>query len=84
LNYLFHRLRLMKRFGVLGNYLPAFGKIMGLMQYDLFHRYTVDVRILHRFGDDRLDNQDKYGLVAEIYQRIARKDILVIAAIFHD
>ncbi|OOR83031.1 [protein-PII] uridylyltransferase [Moraxella canis] len=90
LNYLFHRLRLMKRFGVLGNYLPAFGKIMGLMQYDLFHRYTVDahtlllVRILHRFGDDRVDNQDKYGLVTEVYQRIARKDILVIAAIFHD
>lgn len=90
LNYLFHRLRLMKRFGVLGNYLPAFGKIMGLMQYDLFHRYTVDahtlllVRILHRFGDDSLNNQDKYGLVAEIYQRITRKDILVIAAIFHD
>ncbi|MFB6347997.1 [protein-PII] uridylyltransferase [Moraxella sp. ZJ142] len=87
-NYLFHRLRLMKRFGILGNYLPAFGKIMGLMQYDLFHRYTVDahtlllVRILHRFADK--NQQDKYDLVSEVYQKIARKDILVIAAIFHD
>ncbi len=87
-NYLFHRLRLMKRFGVLGNYLPAFGKIMGLMQYDLFHRYTVDahtlllVRILHRFGDDA--RADNFGLVSEVYQKIVRKDILVIAAIFHD
>lgn len=87
-NYLFHRLRLMKRFGVLGNYLPAFGKIMGLMQYDLFHRYTVDahtlllVRILHRFGDEA--RADNFGLVSEVYQKITRKDILVIAAIFHD
>ncbi|USZ14193.1 [protein-PII] uridylyltransferase [Moraxella sp. FZFQ2102] len=87
-NYLFHRLRLMKRFGVLGNYLPAFGKIMGLMQYDLFHRYTVDahtlllVRILHRFGDEA--RADDFGLVSEVYQKIVRKDILVLAAIFHD
>lgn len=87
-NYLFHRLRLMKRFGVLGNYLPAFGKIMGLMQYDLFHRYTVDahtlllVRILHRFSDETRAND--FGLVGEVYQKITRKDILVIAAIFHD
>lgn len=86
-NYLFHRLRLMKRHGVLGAYLPAFGKIIGLMQYDLFHRYTVDehtlllVRILHRFQED---SQDQYGLVSEIYQKIARKDLLIIAAIFHD
>lgn len=89
--YLFHRLRLMKRFGVLGAYLPAFGQIMGLMQYDLFHRYTVDahtlllIRILHRLTD--LDNetyQQKFELVSQIYQQIHRKDILVIVALFHD
>lgn len=90
-NYLFHRLRFMKRFGVLGAYLPAFGQIMGLMQYDLFHRYTVDahtlllIRILHRLTD--LDNevyQQKFDLVSQVYQKINRKDILVIAALFHD
>lgn len=87
-NYLFHRLRLMKRYGVLGAYLPAFGAITGLMQYDLFHRYTVDahtlllLRILHRFGDDA--RAADFGLVSEVYQKIARKDLLVIAAIFHD
>lgn len=90
-NHLFHRLRLMKRFGVLGSYLPAFGKIMGLMQYDLFHRYTVDahtlllIRILHRFGELSNDiHQQKFDLVSQIYQQIRRKDILVIAALFHD
>lgn len=90
-NYLFHRLRLMKRFGVLGAYLPAFRDIMGLSQYDLFHCYTVDahtlylVRILHRFGDlDNDEYQQKFGLVSQIYQHIHRKDILNICAIFHD
>lgn len=90
-DYLYHRLRLMKRYGVLGRYLPAFGQIIGLMQYDLFHRYTVDahtlllIRILRRLGD--LDNeiyQQKFELVSQIYQQINRKDILTIAAIFHD
>lgn len=87
-NYLFHRLRTMKRYGVLGNYLPAFAQVTGLMQYDLFHRYTVDahtlflIRILHRFTDD--DYHEQFPLVSAIYQRIERKEILVLAAIFHD
>lgn len=87
-NYLYHRLRTMKRYGVLGHYIPEFGRVTGLMQFDLFHRYTVDahtlfvVRILHRFTDDKY--QSDYNLVNSIYQRIDRKDILVLAAIFHD
>ena len=90
-NYLFHRLRLMKRHGILERYIPAFGQIMGLMQYDLFHRYTVDahtlllVRILHRLSDPTNETyQQKFDLVSEVYQQIHRKDILVIAALFHD
>ena len=87
-NWLFWRLRMMKRYGVLGRYLPAFGQVTGLMQYDLFHRYTVDahilmlIRMLHRFTDDQY--QTIYPLVSELYRRIDRKEILVIAAIFHD
>ena len=87
-NLLFWRLRVMKRYGVLGSYLPAFGQIIGLMQYDLFHRYTVDahilmlIRMLHRFTDDNY--VDTYPLVSGIYRRIDRKEMLVLAAIFHD
>lgn len=90
-NHLFHRLRLMKRHGILGRYIPAFGQIIGLMQYDLFHRYTVDahtlllIRILHRLSDPTNETyQQKFDLVSEVYQQIHRKDILVIAALFHD
>ncbi|WP_435979965.1 [protein-PII] uridylyltransferase [Psychrobacter sp. DM4] len=87
-NYLFRRLRTMNRYGVLGNYIPAFGQVTGLMQYDLFHRYTVDahtlflIRILHRFTDPAY-SQD-FPLVSAIFQRIERKEILVLAAMFHD
>ncbi|HAJ41441.1 MAG TPA: hypothetical protein DCM00_02035, partial [Alcanivorax sp.] len=38
---LFSQLRRMKRYGILGKYLPEFGRIIGMMQYDLFHIYTV-------------------------------------------
>ena len=87
-NYLFHRLRTMNRCGVLGNYIPAFAQVTGLMQYDLFHRYTVDahtlflIRILHRFTDPRF--YEDFPLVSAIFQRIERKEILVLAAMFHD
>ena len=87
-NYLFHRLRAMNRHGVLGNYIPSFAQVTGLMQYDLFHRYTVDahtlflIRILHRFTDERF--QQDFPLVSSIFQRIERKEIIVLAAMFHD
>ncbi len=87
-NYLFHRLRTMNRYGILGNYIPAFAQVTGLMQYDLFHRYTVDahtlflIRILHRFTDPRF--YDDFPLISAIFQRIERKEILVLAAMFHD
>ena len=41
-----HELRRMNLYGILGNYLPAFGRIVGQMQHDLFHVYTVDEHIL--------------------------------------
>lgn len=87
-NYLYHRLRIMQRYGVLGAYLPEFSQVSGLMQYDLFHRYTVDahtlllIRYLHRFTDNHYAKE--FDLISSIYQRIERKDILVISAIFHD
>lgn len=87
-NYLYHRLRTMKRYGILGNYIPAFSQVTGLMQFDLFHRYTVDahtlllVRYLHRFTDEKYAKD--FELVGSIYQRIERKEIIVLATIFHD
>ena len=78
----------MKRYGVLGNYIPAFGQIMGLMQYDLFHIYTVDahtlllLRNLNRFKEPEFAKD--FPVVSSVFQRLARRDIVFLAALFHD
>ncbi len=85
---LYETLQAMKRYGVLGRYLPAFGQIIGLMQYDLFHIYTVDMhtlillRNLQRLAEPGAE--DSFPLVSQIFRRLDRKDIIYLAALFHD
>jgi len=67
-----HQLRRMNLYGVLGLYIPAFGRIVGRMQYDLFHAYTVDehtlfvVSNLRRFALSRFD--DEFPQCSEVMQ----------------
>lgn len=85
---LYKTLVTMKRLGVLGNYISAFGQITGLMQYDLFHIYTVDahtlllVRNLSRFKEPEFAKA--FPVVSSVFQRLVRRDIIYLAAIFHD
>jgi len=81
-------LRRMSRYGVLGKYLPAFGRIVGQMQHDLFHVYTVDehilmvIRNLRRFRIPRFDHE--YPLLSQLMQEFDKPEILYLAALFHD
>lgn len=83
-----HELRRMKRYGVLSSYIPAFANIVGRMQYDLFHIYTVDehtlivVRNLRRLTVPRYRNE--FPLLSEIMERIPKQELLHLAALFHD
>jgi [protein-PII] uridylyltransferase len=83
-----HALRRMNRYGVLGRYLPEFGKIIGHMQYDLFHTLTVDehtlylVRNLRRLAMTRFAEELPY--YGSIMTRIPRRELLYIAALYHD
>jgi len=84
-----HRnLRRMNRYGILGRYLPEFGKIVGQMQHDLFHIYTVDahtlnlIKHLRKLG--RPDYQEKYPLAWRIFCRLPKPDLLYIAGLYHD
>lgn len=83
-----HELRRMNRYGILASYLPVFGRIVGQMQYDLFHTYTVDehtlfvVRNLRRLMVPEF-NDELPGLSA-IAQRIPKPELLLIAGLFHD
>jgi [protein-PII] uridylyltransferase len=81
-------LRRMSRYGVLGRYLPAFGRIVGQMQHDLFHVYTVDehilmvIRNLRRFRIPRFDHE--YPFLSKLMQEFDRPEVLYLAALFHD
>lgn len=83
-----HELRRMNRYGVLGRYLPAFGAVVGRMQYDLFHAYTVDehtlfvVSNLRRFALSRYDHE--YPLCSRIMQALPRPEVAFLAGLFHD
>lgn len=82
------QLRRMNRYGVLGKYLPEFGRIIGRMQHDLFHIYTVDahtlevVKNMRRFTYD--DALVKYPVVARIVKRLPKIELLFIAGLYHD
>jgi [protein-PII] uridylyltransferase len=83
-----HELRRMNRYGVLAAYLPVFENIVGQMQHDLFHVYTVDehtmfvVRNLRRFTVPEF--ADEFPLCSRIIQTIKKQEILTIAGFFHD
>jgi len=83
-----HELRRMNRYGVLAAYLPVFGNIVGQMQHDLFHVYTVDehtmfvVRNLRRFTVPEFANE--FPLCSKIIKRINKQEILTLSAFFHD
>ncbi|MCE0494380.1 bifunctional uridylyltransferase/uridylyl-removing protein GlnD [Vibrio salinus] len=79
---------LMHQHGVLATYLPQWSHIVGQMQFDLFHVYTVDehsIRLLkhiNRFSDP--GNQPKHPICCEVFPRLQKREILILAAIFHD
>jgi [protein-PII] uridylyltransferase len=83
-----HELRRMNLYGVLGRYIPAFGRVVGRMQYDLFHAYTVDahtlfvVSNLRRFAMPKFN--DEFPAMSQIMQSLPRQELAYLAALFHD
>ena len=83
-----HELRRMNLYGVLGLYIPSFGRIVGRMQYDLFHAYTVDehtlfvVSNLRRFALSRFDHE--YPQCSRIMQAFEKPEIAYLGGLFHD
>ncbi|NHC62300.1 [protein-PII] uridylyltransferase [Paenalcaligenes suwonensis] len=83
-----HALRLMTMLNILPRYLPPFRRIVGQMQHDLFHTYTVDqhtlmvIRNLRRFC--MADHANEHPLAAELATDFTDYWVLYIAALFHD
>jgi len=83
-----HELRRMNRYGILASYIPPFGKIIGRMQYDLFHVYTVDEHTLFVIRNLRRMALPKFAqelpFCSTLFQRIPKPEVLYVAALFHD
>lgn len=83
-----HALRRMNQMSILGRYLPNFRRIIGQMQHDLFHAYTVDqhilmvVRNLRRFTMP--EHAHEYPFCSQLMANFNQPWILYIAALFHD
>lgn len=83
-----HALRRMNDYGILAAYIPAFEKIVGQMQYDLFHTYTVDqhtlfvVRNLRRLNLPEFHHE--FPFCSKLIQTIPKPELLYLAGLFHD
>lgn len=85
-NLVFSQLKLMNALGVLGAFMPVFGKIVGRMQYDLFHMYTVDQHTLFVVRNIRKiflrPNMNTHA--HEVSKAIKTPHVLNLAGFFHD
>ena len=83
-----HALRRMNQLSVLGRYLPVFRRIVGQMQHDLYHVYTVDqhilmvIRNIRRFTMPEFAHE--YPLCSRLIAEFDRPWLLYVAALFHD
>jgi len=76
-------LTLMHQARVLEKLVPAFGRVRGLMQFNQYHKYTVDEHSLFTVRQvERLGGQS--GIFHDVYQEVRRKDLLHLAALLHD
>ncbi len=82
------QLRAMNNYGVLAAYLPEFANIVGRMQYDLFHTYTVDQHILFVVRNLRrfyvLEFASEFPHCSAIIRKLPKPALLYIAGIYHD
>ena len=81
-------LRLMNEAGVLGRFIPDFGRIVGMMQFSMYHHYTVDEHLLRTIGvlaDVRAGRLvEDHPLASEFLPDIANPSLLYVAAFLHD
>jgi [protein-PII] uridylyltransferase len=83
-----HAFRLMNQTSVLGRYLWVFRRIVGQMQHDLFHVYTVDQHILMVMRNVRRflipEHAHEYPFCSQLAAQFDRPWVLYVAALFHD
>lgn len=83
-----HELQRMHDYGVLATYIPAFGNVVGRMQYDLFHAYTVDQHTLFVVRNLRCyfvpERYHEFPRCSALVSRLAKPELLYLGGLFHD
>ena len=78
----------LNRHGVLAAILPPFARVVGRMQYDLFHVYTVDehtLRVLHNIARYAApQTHAALPLACDAFARLGKPELLLLAGLFHD
>jgi [protein-PII] uridylyltransferase len=81
-------LRRMNEAGVLGRFIPDFGRVVAQMQFDMYHYYTVDEHTLNAVGIfNRIESgeaSDRFPLACELAEQIASHRALALAVFLHD
>jgi [protein-PII] uridylyltransferase len=81
-------LRRMNEAGVLGRFVPAFGHAVALMQFNMYHHYTVDEHLIRAIGIlaeiERGELQKEHPLASELIGRVASREALYAAVFLHD
>jgi [protein-PII] uridylyltransferase len=87
-NKMARQLRRMSRYGILSQYIPEFGHIVGQMQHDLFHTFTVDAHTLEVVKNCRRfqypDSEERFPVSCRVARRLPKIELLYLAALFHD
>ena len=81
-------LRRMNEAGVLGRFVPEFGRIVSMMQFSLYHHYTVDEHLLRTIGIvselERGELKEDHPLTSQILPTLADRRLIYLAAFLHD
>ncbi len=81
-------LRLMNEAGVLGRFIPEFGHAVGLMQFNMYHHYTVDEHLIRAVGNiaavERGEHKDEHPLTTDVVKRIKSREVLYCSVLLHD
>jgi [protein-PII] uridylyltransferase len=81
-------LQRMNEAGVLGRFIPEFGKIVSLMQFSMYHHYTVDEHLIRSVGVlsaiEKGQNADQHPLVDQLIKTIEDREALYVATLIHD
>ena len=80
-------LKTMKNLGILQAYIKEFGDVIGQMQFDLFHVYTVDehtFKLLRNMRQMQIAPQDGFELEYELINKLEKIEVLYLAGLFHD